>query len=105
MNIFLDLHKPRTSLFIGPIISETQPEQILSVKISVLLFSRVLHTMYCHFRAHAFARSVTVMRSSAAHQVAGSRGDGPLFEISVNLPILATPQATLSVVSSNTLVD
>ena len=29
-----------------------------------VFFFRVLHTMSCHFRAHTFARSVTVMRYS-----------------------------------------
>ena len=35
-------------------------------------FCRVLHTMFSHLRAHAFARSVTVARSSAA-QASSSR--------------------------------
>ena len=35
-------------------------------------FFRVLHTMFSHLRAHAFARSVTVARSSAV-QASSSR--------------------------------
>ena len=34
---------------------------------------RVLHTMCCHLRAHAFARSVTVTRSSAVQASSSSR--------------------------------
>ena len=37
---------------------------------------RVLHTIFSHLRAHAFARSVTVARSSAVH---GS-SSGPTVE-------------------------
>ena len=37
-----------------------------------VLFCRVLHTLFSHFRAHAFACSVTVARSSAV-QVSSSR--------------------------------
>ena len=47
-------------------------------------FSRILLTVCCHSRAHAFARYVAVTMSlggSRAHQVAGSRGGGPLFEV------------------------
>ena len=33
--------------------------------VEVFFFFRVLHTMFSHLRAHAFARSVTVARSSA----------------------------------------
>ena len=44
-------------------------------------FFRVLHTISPHLRAHAFARSVTVTRSSAvqASLVDGRRGGGPSY--------------------------
>ena len=41
--------------------------------INRLFFFRVLHTMCCHLRAHAFARSVTVSRSSAVQASSSSR--------------------------------
>ena len=43
----------------------------ISLKMLVF-FCRVLHTMFSHFQAHAFARSVTVARSSAV-QASSSR--------------------------------
>ena len=39
---------------------------------SFVFFSRVLHTIFSHLRAHAFARSVTMARSSAV-QASSSR--------------------------------
>ena len=39
----------------------------------LFFFSRVLHTMFFHLRAHAFARSVTVARSSAVHASSSRR--------------------------------
>ena len=38
-----------------------------------VLFSRALHTMCCHVRAHAFALFVTVMRSSGEQRPSSSR--------------------------------
>ena len=40
--------------------------------LTLIFFCRVLHTMFSHLRAHAFARSVTVARSSAV-QASSSR--------------------------------
>ena len=37
----------------------------LVMKADIFFFCRVLHTIFSHLRAHAFARSVTVIRSSA----------------------------------------
>ena len=39
----------------------------------VLFFSRVLHTMCCHIRPHAFGLSVTVTRSSREQSSSSSR--------------------------------
>ena len=41
--------------------------------IGIAFFFRVLHTIFSHLRAHAFARSVTVARSSAVHASSGRR--------------------------------
>ena len=40
---------------------------------SMPFFFRVLHTMFSHLRAHAFALSVTVARSSAVHASSSRR--------------------------------
>ena len=39
----------------------------------MIFFCRVVHTMFSHLRAHAFARSVTVVRSSAVQALSSRR--------------------------------
>ena len=45
----------------------------LNVSRCLFFFSRVTHTMYCHFRAHAVALSVMVMRFSGEQGSSSSR--------------------------------
>ena len=52
-------------------------------QIQELLFFRVLHTMCCHIRTHAFTHYVIMMMSSGEQgsYLAGNRGDGALFAV------------------------
>ena len=45
----------------------------LVMKACIFFFCCVLHTIFSHFRAHAFARSITVTRRSSAVQTLSSR--------------------------------
>ena len=75
------LHEPRDLIFLGPpmtllCLSRYSKLHHMDARHFVsppgLLLFRVLHTIFSHLRAHAFARSVTVARSSAV-QASSSR--------------------------------
>ena len=56
-----------------PVLRVRNATSCLLLHKSSVLFSRVLHTMICHFRVHAFARSVTEVRSLEEQGSSSSR--------------------------------
>ena len=70
--IDIKLTKERTSKYIQITIQTEMAMEKVKNELIELFFCRVLHTIFSHLRAHAFARSVTVARSSAV-QASSSR--------------------------------